>query len=98
MPKPIPLPQHILDYGDKIYNIYPIASHIQHSRERYQEIMSSFGYDTDFHAIRHSVTTKFAKEGVSEADIKNITGHDSKAVSTYIHMGTDDFAKLIDKI
>ena len=98
VPKPIPLPQHILDYGDKIYNIYPIASHIQHSRERYQEIMSSFGYDTDFHAIRHSVTTKFAKEGVSEADIKNITGHDSKAVSTYIHMGTDDFAKLIDKI
>ena len=35
---------------------------------------------------------------MSESDIKNITGHDSEAVSTYIHMGTDDFAKLIDKI
>lgn len=100
IPKPIPLPEHILAFGDEIYNIYPDRHHngIGRSRGRYQEIMKSFGYETDFHAIRHSVTTHLAKSGMSESDIKNITGHDSKAVKTYIHMGTDDFAKLIDKI
>jgi integrase len=98
IPKPIPLPQKILAYGDKIYNIYPNSNHIARSRKRYQEIMSTFGYETDFHAIRHSVTTKLAKEGISESDIKNITGHDSKAVKTYIHMDTDDYSRIIDKI
>ena len=98
IPKPIPLPDHILAFGDEIYNIYPNSNHYAKSRKRYQEIMKSFGYETDFHSIRHSVATHLAKSGMSEADIKNITGHDSKAVKTYIHMGTDDFANLIDKI
>tara|TARA_E500000305_G_scaffold16163_1_gene11942 strand:+ start:1544 stop:2494 length:951 start_codon:yes stop_codon:yes gene_type:complete len=98
IPKPIPLPDHILAFGDEIYNIYPNSNYYGDSRKRYQKIMKSFGYDTDFHSIRHSVTTHLAKSGMSEADIKNITGHDSKAVKTYIHMGTDDFANLIDKI
>ena len=98
IPKPIPLPDHILAFGDEIYNIYPNTNYIGDSRKRYQEIMKSFGYETDFHSIRHSVTTHLAKSGISEAGIKNITGHDSKAVKTYIHMGTDDFANLIDKI
>jgi len=68
------------------------------SLTRYQALMKEYGYETNFHAIRHFIATHLAQCGYKKDDIRMITGHSSKAVRGYIHNGEHELSDLLDKI
>ena len=97
-PIPILLPKEYRDQPDKAVMVMPLEKDQRKSLARYQILMKKKGYETDFHAIRHSVATHLAYCGYGEADVKRITGHSSTAVRNYIHTGKHELSDLLDKI
>ena len=76
----------------------PLEKDQRNSLARYQKLMKKRRYETDFHAIRHSVATYLAQCTYSKADVMRITGHSSIAVRGYIHNGEHELLDLLDKI
>ena len=98
VPIPILLPKEFRDTPEKAVMIMPLEKDQRKSLARYQVLMKTRGYVTDFHAIRHSVATYLAQCGYAEEDVKRITGHSSSAVRNYIHNGEHELSNLLDKI
>lgn len=95
-PIPLILPESI--NPEDAVNIYPRSYDRRTSRHRYQRLMKDRGYETDLHAIRHSVATHLARCGYKEEDIKRITNHHSTAVDNYIHTGEKELLVLLNNL
>tara|TARA_Y100001938_G_C8098334_1_gene439702 strand:+ start:3868 stop:4467 length:600 start_codon:yes stop_codon:yes gene_type:complete len=95
-PLPIYIPSHL--QGEKLTLLAPTKSKQEWSKGLYQELMLQYGYKTDFHSIRHSVSTFLLGQGYKMEDIKIITGHSSTAVESYIHPGRKELVGLLSQI
>ncbi len=95
-PIPLGLPPKIKDNPKLAVMICPDEYGQRESLARYQALMKDRGYETDFHAIRHSVATHLSRCGYKESDIKRIVGWHSTAVDNYIHSGSEELSLLLN--
>ena len=84
-PLPIFIPSVL--QSEDLTMLAPTESKRDYSLKLYKEIMTQLGYQTDFHSIRHSVSTFLLTKGYKMEDIKIITGHSSTAIESYVHPG-----------
>ena len=95
-PIPIYIPDHLKD--EDLTMLAHTDSKKDYSLKLNQEIMMQLGFKTDFHSIRHSVSTFLLSKNYSIEDIKIITGHSSTAVQSYVHPGRKELVGMLSQI
>ena len=96
-PLPLYIPKHLKK--ENLVMLCNTKTKQRTSLGKYKDIMYQLGYKTtDFHSIRHSVSTFLLSKNYSMEDIKIITGHSSTAVHSYVHPGRKELVGLLSNI
>lgn len=95
----IPMTNKLKSYGNDIYNIMPTNTERVNSLKRFQAfIKDRYGYETDFHSIRHTTFTLLVNAGeFDENQVGRILGTKA-SVSTYAKTDFNRVTQVLNEV